>query len=154
MDRKQLTYKEQQFIGNHLAKVIEVGTKCEMAGFVYEAVNKYPYSDECDSPLYDLRVVNEDGIEQLRKQILLDKKACGKSMIYTEEELMQYRTIHQIEPQWFVSRDAKILCEELPDVAKEWLSECKTEKELEVMNDIIDSSFIIEEAEKELIDLD
>lgn len=154
MDRKQLSYEEQKVIGKHLAKVIDVGTKCNMEGFIYEVINKYPYSDECNSPLYDMRVINEDGIERLRKQLFLDKKACGKSMVYTEDELMQYRTIHQIEPQWFVSRDAKILCEELPEETKEWLAGCKTKKELEVMEDIIDSSFIVEELEKEQIELD
>lgn len=104
-----MTYKKENEQIKNIINSIKVGTKCKMGNRIYEVVEIYPYSDECDSPLYKMIVVDKEGIEELRKELIMDNKRSKHSEGYTEEELMQYRTIKDIEPMWFITRKITML---------------------------------------------
>lgn len=104
-----MTYKEEQELAKDIIKVVKVGTRCKMDNKTYEVVEIYPYSDECNSPLYRMIVIDKESIEALKQELIRDNKRSKRLENYTEEELMQYRTISDIEPVWFITRKATIL---------------------------------------------
>lgn len=104
-----MTYKEEREAGKEIAKTIKIGTRCKMEDGIYEVIDIYPYSNKCSSLLYKMIVVNEEKIEVLKQQLKRDKKRSTGYEDYTEEELIQYMTIKDIEPAWFITRKAEIL---------------------------------------------
>lgn len=104
-----MTYKEEQELAKDIIKIVKIGTQCKMGNKTYEVTEIYPYSDECDSPLYKMIVIDKESIEALKQELIRDNKRNKRLENYTEEELMQYRTISDIEPVWFITRKATIL---------------------------------------------
>jgi hypothetical protein len=104
-----MTYKEEKKQGDDISKIVKVGTRCKIDNKIYEVIEIYPYSSECDSPLYKMIIIDNEGIEASRQELIRDNKRSKYSEDYTEEELLQYRTIKDIEPMWFITRKAVIL---------------------------------------------
>lgn len=94
---------------NDIISQVKIGTLCKMETRIYEVVKIYPYSDECSLPLYKMIVIDNKSIEILKQQLIRDKKRSKYTEDYTEEELLQYRTIEDIEPFWFIERNATII---------------------------------------------
>jgi hemerythrin superfamily protein len=104
-----MTYKEEREQGKEKEKIAKVGTRCKMDNKVFEVVEIEPYSDVCDTPLYKMIVIDDKSIETLKQELIRDNKRSKCTEEFTEEELLQYRTISEIEPAWFITRNAVIL---------------------------------------------
>jgi hypothetical protein len=89
----------------NIIETVKVNTECLMGNTTYKVIDVQPYSKECSTPSYKLKVIDQETIEELKIEI----DTFNKNNPYHKISLSDALIMDRIEPMWFIARKAKIL---------------------------------------------